>query len=159
MSPSTSKTESRKNSNWLNLLEWVLLSILLRWQVIEPRWIRSGSMLPTLELQDRILVEKISPRLRRLQKSHLNHEDMVIFYPPEKLVEAGYDPDSALIKRLIGLPGDQIEVSNGQILVNGKVLTEPWREEPINYEMGPITVTKNHLWVALKSGQQINRLM
>ncbi len=147
MSPSTSKTESRKNSNWLNLLAWVLLAILLRWQVIEPRWIPSGSMLPTLELQDRILVEKISPRLRRLQKSHLNHEDMVIFYPPEKLIEAGYNPKSALIKRIVGLPGEEIEIHNGQLFRNGSLVKEVWRKEPIKYELEAITVPKNQIWV------------
>ena len=46
-----------------SLLLWLLLALVLRWIVIEPRWIPSGSMLPTLRLQDRILVEKLRPRL------------------------------------------------------------------------------------------------
>lgn len=46
-----------------SLLLWVAVALLLRTWVIEPRWIPSGSMLPTLQLQDRILVEKIRPHL------------------------------------------------------------------------------------------------
>ena len=46
----------------VRLLLWVLVALLLRWAVVEPRWIPSGSMLPTLQLQDRVLVEKLSPR-------------------------------------------------------------------------------------------------
>ena len=49
------------------LLLWTALALLLRWQVMEPRWIPSGSMLPTLQLQDRILVEKVRPKLKHLQ--------------------------------------------------------------------------------------------
>jgi hypothetical protein len=52
---------------WTNQLAslalWLLVALLLRWLVVEPRWIPSGSMLPTLQLQDRILVEKNRPRL------------------------------------------------------------------------------------------------
>ena len=49
---------------WRSLLSWLALALLLRWAVIEPRWIPSGSMLPTLQLQDRVLVEKLRPRLQ-----------------------------------------------------------------------------------------------
>ena len=41
------------------VLIWVLLALVLRWAVLEPRWIPSGSMLPALQLQDRVLVEKL----------------------------------------------------------------------------------------------------
>ena len=42
-----------------NLIIWVLIALMIRWQVIEPRWIPSGSMLPTLQIQDKILIEKL----------------------------------------------------------------------------------------------------
>ena len=50
-------TTPKKGTNWLNLILWVALALLIRWQVIEPRWIPSGSMLPTLQLKDKILVD------------------------------------------------------------------------------------------------------
>ena len=84
-----------KSNGWKGLLLWVLLALFLRWQVIEPRWIPSGSMLPTLQLQDRILVEKITPRLNRQRHTPLGLDQIVVFAVPPQLVEAGYDANAA----------------------------------------------------------------
>ncbi len=147
MSPSPSKNQVKRISAWLNLLLWAALALLLRWQVIEPRWIPSGSMLPTLKLQDKILIEKIRPKLTRFQGNHLKLENMVVFSPPQPLIDAGYEPNSALIKRIVGLPGDQIAVHKGQLQRNGNYVVEPWLREPIQYEMDAVEVPKNQLWV------------
>ncbi len=127
----------------LPLLLWVGVALLLRWQVMEPRWIPSGSMLPTLQLEDRILVEKLRPRLAQA----LPHGAIVVFRPPDPLLAAGYDPRAALIKRVVGVPGDVIEVAAGELLRNGAAVSEPWRIEPINYELPPLTVPPGHLLV------------
>lgn len=129
---------------WRSLLLWLAVALLLRWWVIEPRWIPSGSMLPTLELQDRILVEKLRPKL----KQHpLANGTIVVFHAPPALVEAGYDPHAALIKRVVGQPGEQLEVRDGRLLRNGVAVDEPWRAEPIDYRFGPITVPDGSLLV------------
>ncbi|MEY3751453.1 MAG: signal peptidase [Cyanobacteriota bacterium] len=128
---------------WRSLLLWLAVALLLRWLVIEPRWIPSGSMLPTLELQDRILVEKLRPRLEQ----PLPNGTIVVFHAPPVLVEAGYDPKAALIKRVVGQPGDQLEVRDGQLLRNGQVVVEPWRRDPIDYRLGPLTVPEGSLLV------------
>ena len=140
-----SKTTS--NTSWKNLFLWCLLAILLRWQVIEPRWIPSGSMLPTLQIQDRILVEKIRPRINVVLKSHLNRQNLVIFSPPQQLIDAGYDKNSALIKRVVGLPGDEIEVHDGKLFLNKSMVNESWIKEPMLYEMSAVIVPNNSLWV------------
>ena len=103
---------------WRNLILWALLALLLRWLVVEPRWIPSGSMLPTLQLQARILVEKLRPRLARSRHSHLHRGDVGVFAPPEQLVAAGYDASAALINRGGGRPGDQLEVHDGRLFRN-----------------------------------------
>ena len=116
-------TGSKKNQNqnsWKGLLVWILIALLLRWQAVEPRWIPSGSMIPTLQIQDRILIEKITPRLNNKLNKHLNLNTIVIFKPPKILTEAGYSDGSALIKRVVGLPGDKIEVTDGKLYRNGK---------------------------------------
>jgi signal peptidase I len=128
---------------WRSLLLWLAVALLLRWLVIEPRWIPSGSMLPTLELQDRILVEKLRPRLER----PLPNGTIVVFHAPPVLVEAGYDPGAALIKRVVGQPGDAVEVRDGRLWRNGAVVPEPWLGEAINYRFGPVTVPEGQLLV------------
>jgi signal peptidase I len=136
--PSTSGLKS-----WRSLLVWLALALLLRWAVIEPRWIPSGSMLPTLQLEDRILVEKLRPR----RSKPLPTGTIVVFHAPPALVEAGYDPNAALIKRVIGQPGDRVAVKNGTLLRNGQPVEEPWRQEPIDYDFGPVTVPAETLLV------------
>ena len=146
MSEPSADSTTRQGS-WRSLLLWVLLALLLRWQVIEPRWIPSGSMLPTLQLQDRILVEKLSPRLARTRHQPLPLNSIVVFRVPEPLLQAGYDPDAALIKRVVGRPGDLLEVRDGQLRRNGEAVEEPWLSETISYVMAPVTVPDNELWV------------
>ena len=136
-------TSSSTSSGWRSLVLWLCVALLLRWLVIEPRWIPSGSMLPTLELQDRILVEKVRPKL----DSPLPNGTIVVFHAPAVLVEAGYDPKATLIKRVVGQPGDDIEVRDGQLLRNGDPVLEPWRSEAMDYSFGPITVPEGELLV------------
>ena len=128
---------------WRAVLLWLAAALLLRWAVIEPRWIPSGSMLPTLQLQDRILVEKVRPHLGK----GLPYGAIVVFHAPPALVEGGYDPKAALIKRVIGQPGDQVAVAGGNLIRNGEAVAEPWRPEPINYSFGPVTVPEGSLLV------------
>ena len=142
-----SADSTKRQGSWRSLLIWVLLALMLRWIVVEPRWIPSGSMLPTLQLQDRILVEKLSPRFDRVRHQALPLNSIVVFKVPEPLVQAGYDPDAALIKRVVGRPGDQLEVRDGQLRRNGEAVDEPWLNEAIDYVMAPLTVPDNELWV------------
>jgi len=125
------------------LLPWLLLALLLRWAVLEPRWIPSGSMLPTLQLQDRILVEKLRPRFGR----ELQAGTIVVFRPPTALVAAGYDPDAALIKRVVARPGDRVEVRDGRLWRNGAPVDPDWSAETIDYNLAATTVPDGHLLV------------
>jgi signal peptidase I len=139
--PTPAAGSARKG--WRSLLLWLAVALLLRWLVIEPRWIPSGSMLPTLQLQDRILVEKLRPRLDQ----PLPNGTIVVFHAPPVLVEAGYDPKAALIKRVVGQPGDAVEIRDGLLLRNGSPVPEPWRQQPINYQFGPLTIPEGSLLV------------
>ncbi len=126
-----------------SLALWLLLALLLRWIVVEPRWIPSGSMLPTLQLQDRILVEKVRPRFRQ----PLTTGTIVVFHPPAALRAAGYDPGAALIKRVVAVGGDRVAVSAGQLRRNDIPVQESWRSEPMDYELAPLTVPPDHVLV------------
>jgi signal peptidase I len=135
--------QSRSGSQWRSLLLVVGLAILLRWGVIEPRWIPSESMQPGLQPQDRVLVFKLGHRLGR----HPQRNDVVVFQTPAALVAAGYDPQAALIKRVVAIPGDAVEVQGGQLLRNGSTIREPWAAEPMDYELPEVTVRPGEVLV------------
>ena len=106
------------------LVEWgiilvavVLCTVLLRTFVVQSFYIPSGSMLPTLQLGDRIIVDKLSYRFHDPQRG-----DIVVFARPP-LEDQAY---SDLVKRVIGLPGETISSKGGAVYINGKRLAEPW---------------------------------
>ena len=130
-----------------NLFIWIIIALIIRWQVIEPRWIPSGSMLPTLQIQDKILVEKLTPKIT--SKSNLSKlkNKIIVFNVPEQLIEAGYESDIALIKRVIGVPGDKVEVKEGNLYLNDIAQDNYISDRNINYSIGPYIVPEKSLWV------------
>lgn len=163
--------DSKKSSNnpWIEALQTVGLSVVLalgvRTFVAEARYIPSGSMLPTLEINDRLVVEKISYRF------HSPHRgDIVVFHPPE--AAGAQFTKEAFIKRVIGLPGETVEVKGGKTFVNGTPLTEDYIESPPDYTWGPQMVPEGsylmlgdnrnnsddgHVWGFLPSDRIIGR--
>lgn len=144
--------KSPKNVNSIlkdlrNLLIWVILALIIRWQVIEPRWIPSGSMLPTLHIEDKILVEKLSFKLNLREDISDLRDKIIIFNAPDTLINEGYDSSTALIKRVIGIPGDKIEIKEGQLYVNDIIQTKYLTDKNINYSIGPLIVPEKSLWV------------
>jgi len=98
----------------------VLIAIVLRAFVVATYSIPSGSMEPTLQIGDRIVVDKLSYHLHGVDRA-----DIVVFSTPPKEDCAG-PPVSDLVKRVIGLPGETIALSAGRVVINGRVLAEPW---------------------------------
>ena len=145
------KNTSEKNFSILkdfkNLFIWIMIALIIRWQVIEPRWIPSGSMLPTLQIQDKILVEKLTPKI--ISNSNLSKlkNTIIVFNVPEQLIEAGYESDIALIKRVIGVPGDKVEVKEGNLYLNDIAQNNYVSDRNINYSIGPYVVPQKSLWV------------
>ncbi len=136
-------SDNRKSSQpnpWVEGLQTIGLSIVLalgiRHFVAEARYIPSGSMEPTLQINDRLVVEKISYYFNPPERG-----DIVVFWPPESLTPPGQRRD-AFIKRIIGLPGDVVEVRDGRVLVNGDPLEEDYIKAPPDYEWGPEEVSQ-----------------
>jgi signal peptidase I len=101
----------------------ILIALLLRAFVFEPFHIPSGSMIPTLLVGDFIFVNKMSYGLRipftdygkvhKIGESAPKRGDVIVFASPKQ-------PDTDLVKRVIGLPGDRIDVKDNVVYVNGK---------------------------------------
>ncbi len=103
---------------WVVILMAVLLcTVVLRTYVVQSFYIPSGSMLPTLQIGDRIIVDKLSYRLHDVHRG-----DIVVFARPP-LEDQEY---ADLVKRVIGLPGETISSKDGAVYINGKKLNEPW---------------------------------
>ena len=145
--PNPAKKRNTLLKDFKNLFVWIFIALIIRWQVIEPRWIPSGSMLPTLQIQDKILVEKLTPKI--LSKSNLSKlkNKIVVFNVPDQLIEAGYESDIALIKRVIGTPGDKVEVREGNLYLNDVPQKNYISDRNINYSTGPYVVPEKSLWV------------
>jgi signal peptidase I len=113
-----------KRRGYRNLIEWVIIliavlvcTVALRSYVVQSFYIPSGSMLPTLQISDRIIVDKLSYRLHSVHRG-----DIVVFARPP-LEDQAY---SDLVKRVVGLPGETISSKDGKLYINGKLLAQPW---------------------------------
>lgn len=129
----------------------LVLLIAIRWAIAEARYIPSSSMEPTLQIEDRLLVEKISGHLHRPYQ----RGEILVFYPPPSQTggkDLSNDPlsilgrltglpflpsETAYIKRIIGLPGDTIRIQKGVgVFVNGQLLTEDgYAPDAPNYDL------------------------
>lgn len=129
-------------SNGTTVAIALLISLLIRLFIAEPRYIPSESMFPTLEIGDRLIVEKVSYRF-----GEIHHGDIVVFQPPPQLQRQGYQMNQAFIKRAIGLTGDTIEVADGVVYVNNQPLRENYIAQPPQYNLMPVTVPEGTVFV------------
>ena len=108
--------------------------------VAEVRYIPSESMQPTLAVGDRLVVEKLSYEVHRPRRG-----DIVVFKAPPALIEQTLKAD--LIKRVIGIPGDVIEIKYGKVSVNGLTVDESYLVGRADYGYGPVTIPPNQYFV------------
>jgi len=118
-----------------------LFALLLRLFIIEPRFIPSLSMFPTFEVGDQLLVEKVSKVNRPYQR-----RDVVVFHPPEAYVELTGNTE-ALIKRVVAVAGDSVEVKRKLLYVNGEAQEEPFTNEKPDYTLEKVLVPKGMVLV------------
>ena len=118
--------DRQEPSPWRNAIEWLLIiggallvAFVVKTFLVQAFYIPSGSMLPTLEEQDRVLVNKLSYDLH-----DVNRGDIVVFKAPSQAEGDIKD----LIKRVVGLPGETVEARDGQVLIDGKTLKESYLE-------------------------------
>jgi signal peptidase I len=128
----------------------VVLALFIRTFVVQAFKIPSGSMKPTLLVGDHILVNKFIYGIKipftdkiLVKLSRPKRGDVIVFKYP-------LDTKKDYIKRVIGLPGDQIELANKQLIINGQIVDDSQAKYSLlgnlrNY--GPIAVPADHLFV------------
>ncbi len=128
-----------------NEISMMALNIASCGDVLETRYIPSSAMLPTLQPKDQFFVEKTAYCSKSPKRG-----DIILFHPNEtlkNLFAPNIDYQEIFIKRVIGLPGETVEVKRGKVYVNGKPLVEPYILEPPQYQQAPTKVPKNQYFV------------
>ena len=138
--------EPTKPSPWKGVLSWVITIVLaLGVTFVVKTWffqlysIPSSSMVPTLEIGDRVVVSKLNQDPGR--------GDIIVFDRPKNDPGGPNDP-SVLIKRVIGLPGETVTSENGKVMIDGKSLREDYLPEGTITEIAsPIKVPDGNILV------------
>jgi signal peptidase I len=137
----------------------LVLAVIVKTFLFQAFYIPSGSMEETLQVNDRVMVNKLSYRFGDVQRAQI-----VVFDPdngpeteeslPAKVARNVLEaiglatPESDLIKRVIGLPGETVEIKNNRVLIDGAPIDEPYLPEGVKMRrFGPVTVPPGEFFV------------
>ena len=162
--PSTSDGETPRRATSSRelpvlILVAIVIAFLLRSFVVQVFYIPSSSMEPTLQVNDRIAVEKVTYRFRTIERGDVvvfDSGDAAASEPGPLVVRAvrgvgqilGVVPTSArdYVKRVIAIGGDELHIVDGTVLLNGTALDEPYVVFGDNDTFGPIVVPDGELF-------------
>lgn len=164
--PPAGKPKKKQLPFWIELPMLIgialIVAVVIKTFLFQAFFIPSSSMEDTLQIDDRVLVSKVSYVIGDIEQG-----DVIVFDDPrggfEQPEEGALDsmmrnllesiglsaPQSEFIKRVIGMPGDTVEAKDGELLVNGVVQVEPYRKQPgkLIPDFGPILVPQSELFV------------
>ena len=132
------KNKKKEKSFLVEVIEIIViaavLAFALRTFVIESFWVPSGSMLPTIQLNDRVWVTKFSYKIGEPERG-----DVVVFRPPAEAHAAANE--KYFIKRLIGLPGETVEFKDNRLYIDGELVEEDYLGDDVYTDnLGPFKV-------------------
>lgn len=132
------ENRTRLNESVDSLISAGVVALLLVHFIVRPFYIPSASMVPTLKIGDLLLVDKLLYDFTDPVRG-----DIVVFHTDTSLT--GETPP--LIKRVVGVAHDTIEVRDNKLILNGQALDEPFiNEGGIDGQFGPITVEEGHIF-------------
>ena len=142
MAKTAQKEQQGKRTMWAWVKEILIIficalaiAVLIKSFLIDSRVVPSSSMYPTIEIGDRVLMW----RLAYAFGGEPERGDIVVFEAPEELHES-----SDLIKRVMGLPGETIEIKDGTVYIDGEALAEDdYQHATPTYDYGPVTVPQD----------------
>jgi signal peptidase I len=139
------RSTARTLGEWAVVLVLALLAaFVIRTFVFQTFYIPSGSMEPTLQVGDRIIVSKLSYDIHDPHRG-----DIIVFHAPAREASVCADPSiKDLVKRIIGMPGETISSQGNTILINGKPLAQPWfAPVPLGPPIQPTKIPANSYFV------------
>ncbi len=153
----------KRDSFWRELPVLILIAlgiaVLIKTFAFQAFYIPSPSMEDTLRINDRVLVNKLSYRFGDIERGDIVvFDDPNAFHEPESIPAAVLrhllesvglsTPDSEVIKRVIGLPGDSVAVSGGKVHVNDEPIDEPYLHPATAMaDYGPVVVEPGQVFV------------
>ncbi|MCL1593040.1 MAG: signal peptidase I [Actinomycetia bacterium] len=140
----------------------LIVAVVIKTFLFQAFYIPSSSMENTLQINDRVLVNKVTYEI-----GDISRKDVIVFddprggfeQPDEDAIDSAVrnllesiglaTPQSEFIKRVIGVPGDVVEASSGDLIVNGEAQDEPYRKNPERPipDFAPVVVPEGHLFV------------
>ncbi|MGQ9778906.1 MAG: signal peptidase I [Bacillota bacterium] len=147
------RQESKRKSLFRDFLEVVipafLIFLVVRTFFFEARWVPSPSMVPTLQERDFFLENKLVYRFRAPRRG-----EIVVFHPPQRALPPGTTRSEDFVKRIIGLPGETVRISDGKVYIKPKegpefLLAEPYIDpDRRDYgDFGPFIVGRDEYFV------------
>lgn len=136
--------EAKKSNVVKEILGWIwaiavafVIAALIRTYIFEQVEIPTGSMIDTLRIHERFVVNKLIYRFKPIRRG-----DIVVFKYPD-------DPSETYVKRVIGVGGDIVEIRDGNLYVNGAMQIEPYIKEPMDpqRDFGPFVVSEGHYFM------------
>ncbi|MCR6546324.1 signal peptidase I [Dehalobacterium formicoaceticum] len=115
-----------------------LITLIVKFFLFDNRIIPTSSMYPTIFAGDMVLVNKLVYRFGDPER-----KDIIVFEAPPEPEISGDD----MIKRVIGLPGEKVEIKEGTVYINDLPLTELYQNEAPQYQFGPQQVPEDYLFV------------
>ncbi len=128
---------------WLRTAALVVLaSLAMRAVVVEAFVVPSGSMRPTIVEGDHLLGSKFHYRFWQPRRG-----EVVVFRPPDEALRIGRADATRYVKRVIAVEGDEVEIRDGVVRVNGAALAEPYVAEAPDYVFPARRVPPGHVFV------------
>src|SRR5215210_3708540 len=122
----------------------IVVFVLLGVFAVQPVVVEGTSMLPQLHDGERLLVNKlVYYKFKSISWGHLDRGDIVVFWYPN-------DPDKSYVKRIIGMPGETVEIRYGRIYIEGQELHETYLDAEYNHNLptyGPKKVDPHYYFV------------
>ncbi|MFP3882199.1 MAG: signal peptidase I [Actinomycetota bacterium] len=162
--PSGEEEKPKKRSFWAELpgllLTALVIAVLIKTFLVQPFWIPSESMLDTIHINDRVMVNKLAYDLGEPERG-----DVVVFRDPAEPETEESIPEAVirsvleavgirtrghedLIKRIIGLPGETVTIENDQVHIDGVPISEPYLDPDVDMpDAGPFEVDEDQVFV------------